>query len=283
MLKGRLPLVIAIVLGLLAGAFSWMTVERERSAVRKGWVLKPVVVASRDIPEGTILDMDMLQQRQIPEQFVTRSVVRPDKVQHIIGKKVIVQLQRGDPILWSNFESTKGFEKLSTIVQTRFRAINIPVGEIESVGGWVRPNDHVDVLVTYRNPETREMETITLLQNVVVIATGKITGTTNIQLVPENERDYKTVTLMLLPAEVEIAALAKEMGTLTLSLRNPQDGQLSAERTRATLKTLMTGERVKELGKQRQRMITIISGTETTSTRGAVGPAVPPPSMGGGQ
>jgi hypothetical protein len=73
------------------------------------------------------------------------------------------------------------------------------------------------------------------------------------------------------------------MGTLTLSLRNPQDGQLSAERTRATLKTLMTGERVKELGKQRQRMITIISGTETTSTRGAVGPAVPPPSMGGGQ
>ena len=277
MLKGRLPLVIALVLGVLAGAFAWMTIERKKKEVQEGWTLKPVIVASRDVPEGTILDFDMIQQRRIPEQFVTGSVVKPESANHVVQQKVLVPLQRGDPVLWSHFESTKGFEKLSTVVQTRFRAVNVAVDEIQAVGGWVRPNDHVDVLGTFRNPTTRELETITLLQNVIVLATGKITGSTNIQLVPESDRKYKTISLLVLPQEAEIVALASEMGKLTLSLRNPEDLEFEQERSRATLQTLITGERTKALGTKRQRMITVIKGGsgETSSSSAAVGGGAP--------
>jgi len=270
MLKGRLPLVIAAVLAILAGTFAWLSVQKEKASVRRGWVLKPVVVASRNIPEGTTLDLDMIEQKMIPEQFVTGSVVKPDSTNYVVGQKVIVQLQKNDPLLWSNFESTKGFEKLSTVVLRRFRAINIPVTENQSVGGWVRPNDHVDVLGTFRNPDTRELETITLMQNILVLATGKITGSTNINLVPENQRKYSTVSILVLPEEAEIVALAGEMGKLSMSLRNPEDIQVDGERTRATLNTLITGERTKKLQATRARFIEVLKGQETSKTSAGV-------------
>ena len=270
MLKGRMPLIIAVVLALLAFALHFFTIESERKKVQEGWTLVPVVVANQDIPEGTVLDFDMISQRPIPEQFVTGSVVKPESANYIVGQKVLVPLQRGDPVLWSHFESTKGFEKLSTIIQKKGRAINISVDSISSVGGWVRPNDHVDVLGTFRDPSTREMVTVTLLQNVIVLATGKITGSTNLNLVPESDRTYNTVSLLVLPEEAEIVALAGELGKLTLSLRNPEDLDIQEERGRATIQTLLTGERTKALEKIRYQTIQVIRGmtnkTQPTGT-----------------
>lgn len=263
MLKGRLPLVIAIVLGLLAGLIAWSAIETKKKEVQEGWTLVPVIVANRDISEGTILDFDMISQRPIPEQFVTASVVKPESANYIVGQKVLVGIQRGDPILWSHFESTKGFEKLSTIIQKKGRAINIQADNVQAVGGWVRPNDHVDILGTFRDPATREMVTVTLLQNVIVLATGKITGSTNMNLVPDGEKRYNTVSVLVLPEEAEILALAGDLGKLTLTLRNPEDLDIQEERGRATIQTLLTGERTKALEKIRISTIQVIRGMST--------------------
>jgi pilus assembly protein CpaB len=266
MLKGKTPLVVALVLGLLAGVVAYSAIKKKESDVRKGWNLVPVVVASQDIPEGTVVTFDMISQRSVPEQFVTSSVVKPDSASYIVNQKVLVGLQTGDPLLWSQFETTRASERLSTKVQKKTRAVTIEASTTSSVGGWVRPNDHVDVIGTFRDPQTNESVAVTLLQNVIVLATGKITGTTNVNLIPENQRDYNTVSLLVIPEEAEILVLATELGALTLSLRHEDDGDMIEDRGRATIQTLLSGERTRVLQERRREIIQVIRGSAGTAT-----------------
>jgi len=270
MLKGKTPLVIALALGLLAGIIAWSAIKKKEADVRRGWNLVPVVVASQDVPEGTVITFEMINQRSVPEQFVTSSVVKPDSATYVVGQKVLVALQAGDPLLWSQFETTKAAERLSSKVQKKVRAITIESRTTTSVGGWVRPNDHVDVIGTFRDPQTDEQVAVTLLQNVIVLATGKVTGTTNVNLITENQRDYNNITLMVIPEEAEILTLATELGNLTLSLRNEEDVDMIEERGRATISTLLSGERTRVLEQRRREIIQIIKGNAEKSA--ATGP-----------
>ncbi|MDC0708809.1 Flp pilus assembly protein CpaB [Stigmatella sp. ncwal1] len=260
MLKGKTPLVVALVLGLLAGIVAYSAIKKKEADVRRGWNLVPVVVAAQDIPEGSVISFEMISQRSVPEQFVTSSVVKPDSANYVVNQKVLVPLQAGDPLLWSQFETTKAAERLSTKVQKKGRAVTIEAKSTTSVGGWIRPNDHVDVIGTFRDPQTDESVAVTLLQNVIVLATGKITGTTNVNLIPENQRDYTNISLLVIPEEAEILVLASELGNLTLSLRNEDDVDLIEERGRATISTLLSGERTRVLEQKRREIIQIIKG-----------------------
>jgi pilus assembly protein CpaB len=244
-------------------------VKKREADVRKGWNLVPVVVAAVDLSEGTVVTMEMVSQRSIPEQFVTSSVVKPDSASYIVNQKVLVPLQAGDPLLWSQFETTRAAERLSTKVMKKARAVTIDTKGASSVGGWVRPNDHVDLIGTFKDPATGEQVAVTLMQNVIVLATGKVSGTTNINLVPENQRDYNTVSLLLLPEEVEVAVLAQELGRLTLSLRNEEDLDVLEERGRATINTLLSGERTKVLQSKRFNTIQVIKGAAASDVRTA--------------
>jgi pilus assembly protein CpaB len=265
MLKGKTPLLVAVALGILAGAVAYLSLKQQERRVKAGWNLVPVVVAADSVNEGTIITYDMISQRPVPEQFVTSSVIKPDSANYIVGQKVLVPLQAGDPLLWSQFETSKAAEKLSAVVQKKGRAINIATGGSASVGGWIRPNDHVDIVGIFRDPQTQEQMAMTLLQNVVVLATGKITGTTNVNLMPEGERSYGDVSLLVLPEEAEILTLAEGMGALKFTLRNPEDVDVQEARGRATMNTLLTGERINNLLRERMKTITVWKGIKQTS------------------
>jgi pilus assembly protein CpaB len=268
-MRGKAPLFVSLSLALIAGVVSYSAVKKKELDVRKGWNLVPVVVAAVDVSEGTVVTMEMISQRSIPEQFVTSSVVKPDSASYIVNQKVLVPLQAGDALLWSQFETTKAAERLSTKVQKKARAVTIEATGAQSVGGWVRPNDHVDIIGTFKDPATGEQVAVTLMQNVIVLATGKITGTTNINLVPDGQREYSNVSLLLIPEEVEIAVLAQELGSLTLALRNEDDIDVLEERGRATINTLLSGERTKVLQAKRFNTIQVIKGSSSTDTKTA--------------
>jgi pilus assembly protein CpaB len=272
MLKGKTPLIVALALGLLAGIVAWSAIKKKEADVRRGWNLVPVVVAATDIPDGTVVTFDMISQRPVPEQFVTSSVVKPDSANYIVNQKVLVPLQAGDPLLWSQFETTKAAERLSSKIQKKTRAITINAAGIQSVGGWVRPNDHVDIIGTFRDPQASEQVAVTLLQNVIVLATGKLTGTTNVNLVSESQREYSNVSLLVIPEEAEILVLAQEMGALTLSLRNEDDVDVIEDRGRATIHTLLSGERTRQLQERRQSIIEVIRGATSGSKDKVPGP-----------
>ncbi len=271
MLKGKTPLIVALVLGVFAGLIAFSAVKKKESDVRRGWNLVPVVVAATDIGEGTIVTFDMISQRSVPEQFVTSSVVKPDSASYVVNQKVLVPVQAGDPLLWSQFETTRAAERLSAKVQKKARAITIDVGKSASVGGWVRPNDHVDIIGTFKDPQTNENVAVTLMQNVIVLATGKMTGTTNVNLIPENQRDYNNISLMVIPEEAEILVLAQDLGALSLSLRNEDDVDAIEERGRATINTLLSGQRMTVLAEKRKKLVEVIRNT-TSSNEGSRNP-----------
>jgi pilus assembly protein CpaB len=259
LLKGKTPFLVALGLGLLAGLLAFSAIRKREADARRGWNLVEVVVAQQDIHEGSTITMDMISSRGVPEQFVTTSVVKPDAISYVLNQRVIVPLQAGDLLLWTQFETLKS-ERLSSRIQRRTRAITIDVSKKSSVGGWIRPNDHVDVIGAFRDPGTNENVAMTLLQNVLVLATGKITGTTNVNLVPDDQRDYSNVTLLVLPEETEILTLAAELGSLSLALRHEEDVEAPEERGRATVHTLLSGERIKSTQQRRQQMVQVIRG-----------------------
>jgi pilus assembly protein CpaB len=258
MLKGKTPLIVAGVLGLLAALLAYKTIQRKEEKIKEGWTLVPVVVVNRDVPEGSVLDYDMVAKMQMPDQFVTPSVVKPTQFEKVIGQKLMVPLQRGDLILWSHFRSEGTFERLSNIVRKRGRALTLSISGAAGVGGFVRPNDHVDILGTFQDPKSAQQMTVTLMQNIIILATGKMTGSTNVSMLDRSEKTYGDITIMVLPEEAEIAVLASQMGSLYLTLRNPEDIGDQEERGRATIDTLLTGERVRALQKVREQTIQVI-------------------------
>jgi len=68
--------------------------------------LVPVVIAAVDIEEGTVVTMDLVQQRTMPKRYVTTSIIQPDSASYVIGQRLLVPVQKGDPLLWTQFETT---------------------------------------------------------------------------------------------------------------------------------------------------------------------------------
>jgi Flp pilus assembly protein CpaB len=96
-------LVSALVIGV--GGYTWL--KKKETDVRKGWNLVPAVVAAVDMSEGTVVGFEQISQRSVPEQFITSSVVKPDSASYIVNQRILVPVQAGDLMLWSQFETTK--------------------------------------------------------------------------------------------------------------------------------------------------------------------------------
>lgn len=257
MFKGKTALGVALGLGLAAALLAYQTIQRTQSEITRGWHLKPMVVAARDIEEGSVLDYDMLARMDAPEQFITGSVVEPKQIEKVIGQRLMVPLQRGDPILWSHFYSEGTFERMSRIVTKRGRAISLDISGAMGVAGWVRPGDRVDILGTFTDPKDGQLASVTLMQDVVVLATGGMSA--GAAKVPDERlKTYASVTLMVLPEEAEILNLAAELGKLRLTLRNFEDIATMENRGRATIQTLMTGERIKNLMNLRKHLPDVV-------------------------
>ena len=99
--------------------------------------------------------------------------------------------------------------------------------------GLVQPNNYVDLIGTFRFPDTRgdsslDTITLTILQRVRVIATGTDMGFLA-SSAGQNyaARSYSTVTLELTPKEVEMIIFASQKGRLTMSLRNYEESAIT--------------------------------------------------------
>jgi len=273
-LSGKNPLLIALALGLLAGATAWAALRARERSVRAPWQTVHVLCAKVDVAEGTELSAEMVAVKEMPAKFVTGSFIQADEhgsseQQTPVGQRLLVPLKAGDPILVSHFESARDAD-LATLISPKGRAVTIDVQEKNAVGLWVRPNDHVDVIGSFRDPDTQQLRTMTLLQNVVVLATGRITANTT--TVAEEDKRFATVTVLSLPEEAEMLTLAQELGTLTLLLRNPDDLDSQDKRSVVDQKTLFTGDRAGELQQKRYRTIQIIRGNRGESKVAARGP-----------
>ena len=118
--------------------------------------LVPVVTAAVDMVEGTVVTFEMLQQRSMPSHFVTSSIVRPDSASYIIGQPLNVAVQKGDALLWTQFEQKPTERKkpvLSAKVDLAPGAVltaealeELEVPEVAATGSVVKPAALTNVL-----------------------------------------------------------------------------------------------------------------------------------------
>ena len=128
--------------------------------------------------------------------------------------------------------STATPEKTGLEVQQKARAFTL---ETSLVGGAavVRAGDHVDVLAVMQEPDSKRLVAVTLLQNVIVLANA-----------PPAPGEARQLSLLLLPEEAQMLAIAKDAGRLSTTLRNPEDTGVLDTADLATISGTLMGQLV---------------------------------------
>ena len=115
--------VFAGVLAALAGALAWGSLKRKQAEISAGWQPKAVLVASRDLPAGTVLDSDMLQVQGIPEHLVTDSIVPASHRSNVVDGKLVYPTSWGD--IW-NFHMLQGTRQAENLSKRRLFPAFVP-------------------------------------------------------------------------------------------------------------------------------------------------------------
>ncbi len=237
-MKHKLLLVMAAFFGVIAFFLMYQQIDAERKKALAAAREVTLIRLTRDMAEGDIIQASDVEAFETKRFGKTSEIDYVDK-DKVIGKDLMFSLRKGEVLSWYSISGgSKGGGGLSAIIPTPpnaptyMRAISLSVDSTSSVTNMVRPNDHVDIIGTFKFPSRKgdkELETITLtiLQNVVVLATGnqlaKAKGTPAFRNPAENAKGYNTVTLALTPKEVEMIIFASQKGRLDLSLRHFED------------------------------------------------------------
>ena len=198
-----------------------------------------VLVAKADIGVGQRLSADSLQWQDWPEgavrpEYITQAA-NPNALTDMSGAVARFELFPGEPILNSKLvKSDQGY--LSAVLDKGMRGVSISVSADAASGGFIVPNDHVDVVLTRGTPEGQVSEVI--LSNVRVLAintrlgeTGKTGSTDDSNNNSAQNQDPKSqvfsgsalATLELDPSQADTIINASQLGKLSLALRSIVD------------------------------------------------------------
>src|SRR5207247_42539 len=108
--------------------------------------VRPVVVASAEVPFGTRLVEDQLKTVDWPASALPPNAFETrDKV---AGRVVIARLVANEPVTEEKLAPTGEHGLLSLVIDKGMRAVTVRVNEVAAVGGFIVPGTRVDVLVT---------------------------------------------------------------------------------------------------------------------------------------
>jgi len=201
----------SIVLGSLVSSTVYRHLQRRMIPERSGVY---VVVAARNLMPGQKLEEQDLRMVRYPGDFLPPDVLHAQA--GAVGRWTGVPLVQGDFVTASKLSDEGG---LPSLIPVGMRAAPVSVNDVVSVAGFVKPGTLVDVLVTGQAPDSHKLQTITVLQNVRVVAAG-----TQLQHTASNEtREAHVVTLLVSPEDAEKLTLATQEGRIQLIIRNPRD------------------------------------------------------------
>jgi pilus assembly protein CpaB len=224
--------------------------------------LQDVLVLSGDVPMGTTLGSNIGWERwpaeNVNANFITRAN-DPEAVDQLKNSVARVAMYSGEPVRRSKLIG-EGQSFMSSILPSGTRAVATSIAADTSAGGFILPNDYVDVIMTRRadaqnGGASSGFITETILKNIKVLAID--------QTIQEDEEGKKTrvgqtATLELTPQQAEIITVAQQMADrLTLALRPITDAQekvtdeadylVSGNGRRGTVRLIKSGE-ISEVG-----------------------------------
>jgi pilus assembly protein CpaB len=190
-----------------------------------------VVAAARDMPAGTLLRKADIKMISLRASDMPRTAIVNE--QSAINRPLLLPVTAGDMITLGKVGAA-GIEGLPAIIEMGKRAVTVPINDTSGVAGMIPPRAHVDVLFT-RPGSASEAVTSTILEDVVVLAVGR---STEAPPPPANAAaaqaaaarpSAQTATLLVTPEQVRRIELAKNLGKISLALRNPLDNMATPD------------------------------------------------------
>jgi len=186
-----------------------------------------VLVAARDVPQGAALTPSDLAVALFPEGSVAPTFVRlsaqPSAQADFVGAVTRRAFVQGEPITTGYVVQPEGRGFLAAQLAPGYRAVAIQIENETAVGGYVQPNDRVDVIMSHSFQEGGE-ERVTseiVLEDIRVLALG---ATTQTQVAGEAPAtiDANVAVLEMTAEQARTLALANELGDVSLALRGVQ-------------------------------------------------------------
>ena len=197
-----------------------------------------VVAAAHDMPAGTLLRKADLKKVTLLERELPKTALREENL--AINRPLLFPVVANEPLTASKIAAVNGIEGLAATIGFGMRAITVPITDTNSVAGLIPPRAHVDVLFT-RPGSTSEAVTSTILEDIIVLAIGRATEAPNssttakeaaAQAVPRAAA--QSATLLVTPEQSRMVELAKNLGKISLALRNPLDQTQASDDTATT-------------------------------------------------
>lgn len=221
--KNVAALIVAVVLALACAILIKVLIDKK---ISKSLDTEKVsyVVANTDLQSGVLVDpydqKAFAVRSDIPAQFAQSNAITPDQAESIKGSLLIANMKRGDILTWQMINTDERSQLANKLLPGR-RALTIPVDDQSSISSMLKPNDHIDLILSYE--KNGVIVAAPLLQNVRVIATGNNVSTNVAVNAESSDSSYANITLDLDIEEVSKVTTALDLGKLSAVLRNPED------------------------------------------------------------
>lgn len=187
-----------------------------------------ILVAKSDIGLGQQVKPEDVQWQTWPASAASNTLIsrasNADAVKDIAGSIARFPFFAGEPIREQKLVKANGSGFMAAILPTGYRAVSTEISAETGAGGFILPNDRVDVIMTRREknpdragPDVANAEII--LSNIRVLAIDQAPK----EKEGSNSLLGKTVTLELKPEQAETLARSRQSGTLSLALRSITD------------------------------------------------------------
>lgn len=266
-MKKKIVLIASLAAGVLAAFLTRVYLSVKDAEVRElkdsinaRYGTMDVLCLVKDTPGGTELQKSDLGLKTVPAIGMRGQALTAENVTDVVGRKTIVGHRRGDVLFWADIEGGNPSDLgLSADIKKTMRAVSINCSGAAAVSSMVNPNDHVDVIGTFDFDAAqgrKNFVTCTILQNVLVLATGSETAKARRKSSFGLANNYSTVTLEVTPREAEMLAFAEQMkGRLVLSLRNRNDTSFEKELPKVDFQKIREEIESLNIKRQQQKLI----------------------------
>lgn len=230
-------LVVAVAAALMAKNMFSGESARQAEAAQVVPAGPKVLIAKKPLPVGTIIDAEALGFQAWPQELVTAAYYTENSEDAdpsaLIGTVVRTEMQAGQPISRGALVGPQDRGFLAAALGPGMRAITVPVDETSGVAGFIFPGDRVDMVLTQTvggddGPALKASETI--IRNLRILATDNRIEESKDENGDVQVLQASTVTLEVTPKLAEKIAIARTIGTLSLSLRSLADNTAELER-----------------------------------------------------
>lgn len=211
--KNILLIFVALIFAALAAWLStrWMQTRVDATNSAKP-SLSSVVIASRDVPLGKRLEAEDVRIVRAVTASIPSDAFR--SLEDVVGHVSKSSLLAGEILIDRRLSKYAGGSSLAAVLEPGMRAVAVRVDDVIGVGGFVLPENRVDVVAAFQQGTSYEAETI--LRDIRVLAVDQRSdpGSNEPLLV-------RAVTLEVTPEGAEKIAAAEQRGRIQLTLRNP--------------------------------------------------------------